>query len=241
MSRLFVRVQTGFYTHRKTARLRTLIGSDAFWVPPRLWAYCAENQPDGDLSLYDSEQLSMLLGYPGNAQALLQALKDSGFIDTSGKVHDWDHYNGYHQAFAIRARAAAVARWSKKKVTKKKEERTKDKGDKHCSSNAQACLDIYNAYPKRVDRPEALRAIDKSLKSISYDDLLAKTKAYAEARKGEDPQWTPYPATWFNGQRFNDDPSTWKNGQGSKSQGHTEAGTLRSPDGTLFKIGASHP
>ena len=35
MSNLYVRVKTGFYTHRKTFDLRAKIGDDAFWLPPR--------------------------------------------------------------------------------------------------------------------------------------------------------------------------------------------------------------
>ena len=52
MSNLYVKVFTGFYTHRKTLRLRATLGDDAFWVPPRLWAYAVDNQPDGVFENY---------------------------------------------------------------------------------------------------------------------------------------------------------------------------------------------
>jgi hypothetical protein len=32
MSRLYVKVLTGFYAHRKTLRLRAALGDDAFWI-----------------------------------------------------------------------------------------------------------------------------------------------------------------------------------------------------------------
>jgi hypothetical protein len=36
--------------------------------------------------------------------------------------------------------------------------------------------------------------------------LLEKTLAYAQSRVGQDQQFTPHPATWFNQERFNDEP-----------------------------------
>ena len=148
MSRLYIRVMTSFYTHRKTVKLRIRFGSDAFWIPPRLWAYAAENQPDGDFSKYTSEEIAELIGCPSNAKTMLQALKDCGFIDENGFLHDWKEHNGYHDKFASRARNAALARWSKEKspVPSKEESekgnRKVESGDKHCLSDASS---IYSA------------------------------------------------------------------------------------------------
>lgn len=78
---------------------------------------------------------------------------------------------------------------------------------------------IYLAYPKRAGRPDAIKAIRKALsKGISAQDLLARTQAYAEARIGEDHQFTPYPATWFNQERYNDPPETWRKNGNSNNQ-----------------------
>jgi hypothetical protein len=46
--------------------------------------------------------------------------------------------------------------------------------------------------------------------------LLAKVQQYAECRRrvcGESPreaEFTPHPATWFNGGRYDDDPKEWE-------------------------------
>lgn len=121
MSNLYIRLMTGFWSHRKTARLRSIIGDDALWVVPRLWSYAAENQPDGDLSGYTSEELAMLLGCPKHAPSMLQALKLSGFVEEDGKIHDWQQHNGFHSTFSKRAKAAAEARWKKEKEQKKQD------------------------------------------------------------------------------------------------------------------------
>lgn len=68
---------------------------------------------------------------------------------------------------------------------------------------------IYNCYPKKVDRPSALRAILKAIRKFDGALVLEKTKAFASAWNGSDLQFCPYPATWYNGERFNDDPATW--------------------------------
>jgi hypothetical protein len=76
-------------------------------------------------------------------------------------------------------------------------------------------VNIYEAYPLKKGRPAALRAIRAALKKIDTDTLLARTQAFAKARNG-DLAYCPNPATWFNQERFNDDPSTWGRTSGDK-------------------------
>jgi hypothetical protein len=114
MSKLYVRLYTGFFTHRKTLRLRATLGNDAYWIPPRIWAYAVENQPDGDFSKYTPEEIASLIGYNGDALSMLQALLKAGFMDDAPlRIHDWCEHNGYHKTYSERAKKAAVARWAK--------------------------------------------------------------------------------------------------------------------------------
>ena len=140
MSQLYVRVRTAFYTHRKTVKLRRRFGDDAFWIPPRLWAYAAENQPDGDLSAYSSEELAMLIGCDKHAPSMLEALLGAGFLDQDGKIHGWQEHNGYHSAYSDRAKVAANARWDKERGKGKGETERGymkgERGDKHCLEHA---------------------------------------------------------------------------------------------------------
>ena len=88
---------------------------------------------------------------------------------------------------------------------------------------------IYQLYPRKVGKPRALAAIAKALTKVSFDKLKSLVCAYAEARIGEDSQFTPHPATWFNEERFNDDPATWKrSGTGPAQIGNSSgAGSAR--------------
>jgi hypothetical protein len=122
--------------------------------------------------------------------------------------------------------AEAQARFRSKQVSQSKPEVSSGKptGKPIAEAEAEAEADhkestivrdanatvIYEFYPRKVGKPAAIKAIKRALMKFSYELVLEKTKAYAAARAGEDQQFTPHPATWFNQQRFNDDSSTWK-------------------------------
>ncbi len=65
---------------------------------------------------------------------------------------------------------------------------------------------IYQAYPRKEAKPAALKAIRAALKKgqVTAPQLLAATSKYALSRAGQDPKFTPHPATWFNQERWND-------------------------------------
>lgn len=70
---------------------------------------------------------------------------------------------------------------------------------------------IYQAYPRKVAKDAALKAIEKSLDRVSFEVLLSAVEEYARCRKrpGNDMALTPHPATWFNAGRWQDDREEW--------------------------------
>jgi hypothetical protein len=78
---------------------------------------------------------------------------------------------------------------------------------------------IYEAYPLKVGKPAALKSITKAMQKVDPKSLLALTQAYA-TRRGGDLSFTPHPSTWFNQERFNDDPSTWDRAAGNGKSSH---------------------
>ena len=69
---------------------------------------------------------------------------------------------------------------------------------------------IYQAYPKHVQKQAAIKAISKAIKSGRGGSfLLERVQAYAKATTGQDRQFIPYPASWFNAGSYDDDPSEW--------------------------------
>ena len=163
MSVLYVRLFVGFYQHRKTAKLRELISEAAYWLPPRLWAYAAEHQPDGDFSKYSASELARLLDYRKDASRMLQALTEAGFLDTNGRIHDWAEHNAYHQTYSDRAKKAARARWNPLKqdtaASDSNELREKGTRKEKESKHSQAMLaDASSILPSNLQTPDFQKA-----------------------------------------------------------------------------------
>lgn len=81
--------------------------------------------------------------------------------------------------------------------------------ENHMRLPAVTADEIYAQYPRKVARPVAIKSIAKACERLCPRCLLERTELYAAARRLEDPAYTPHPATWFNQERYNDDPSTW--------------------------------
>lgn len=72
--------------------------------------------------------------------------------------------------------------------------------------------EVYEAYPRKVGKPAAMKAIAKQLRLHPFDLVMTATQGFAKAWAGEaDKSFCPHPSTWFNQERFKDDPSTWRN------------------------------
>lgn len=73
---------------------------------------------------------------------------------------------------------------------------------------------IYQQYPNKVGKPAATKAIRSQIENGAVPAfLLERVMAYAEAVARwpeEEKRFVPNPSTWFNQQRFNDDPRTWQ-------------------------------
>jgi uncharacterized protein YdaU (DUF1376 family) len=85
-------------------------------------------------------------------------------------------------------------------------------------------LKIYEAYPRKVGKDAALKAISNALRKIDKEPewLLQRTIAYASTRRNEDPQFTPHPATWFNQGRYNDEAGAATSKPKSQYEADTE-------------------
>lgn len=86
--------------------------------------------------------------------------------------------------------------------------------------------DIYAAYPRHEAPRKAQEAIGRALIRIhgrnGCEDcaawMLERVKSYAASPAGKAGKFTPMPATWFNQDRFDDDPQTWNRNDTSKPE-----------------------
>lgn len=92
---------------------------------------------------------------------------------------------------------------------KQQEYRERSKTIQPNDPESELAEQIYQAYPRKEARPKAISAIKTAMGKIDHQKLLEATQKFADSRAGQDPKFTPMPATWFNQERFNDDPASW--------------------------------
>ena len=89
----------------------------------------------------------------------------------------------------------------------------------------------WTIYPRRKGKAHAKTAFKRALKAIGWERLRAATEKYREYCQTADQRFIPYPATWLNGGRWDDEPD-----QAIPAGGRTEqqlesvAGWLRGSD-----------
>ncbi len=123
------------------------------------------------------------------------------------------------------------------KVKEKEQDKAKVDSPSSDSGQAQAApktitaADIYAAYPRKIAKHEALKAIERAVERIGREArtaglnpgewLIARVRDYAAATAlwpKDDHRFIPYPATWFNAGRYDDDPETWIRGKADSQQ-----------------------
>jgi hypothetical protein len=72
---------------------------------------------------------------------------------------------------------------------------------------------VYDAYPRKVAKQDAMKAIKAACRVKPLAHLFDRTKAFAaaaESWKPDEQKFIPYPATWFRRGSYDDDPQTWQ-------------------------------
>ena len=119
--------------------------------------------------------------------------------------------------------------FSKKSATKDQGPRTKDQSP--VSIAPKTIEAIYQAYPRKVAKAEALKAIGKAAARVkgrpeTQGDpaawLLGRVVAFAESPAGKAGTFTPHPATWFNKGRYDDDQAEWQRTEDNSRDGPAE-------------------
>jgi hypothetical protein len=88
------------------------------------------------------------------------------------------------------------------------------------NASADAAFDRWYAiYPRKVARQDAAKAFPQALKRIARQQSISAeqaiewlcgiTQSFASSPTGQAGRWCPFPATWLNGARYDDDPKEW--------------------------------
>lgn len=122
---------------------------------------------------------------------------------------------------SAKARSAAEARWNKKPKKNKtgknanasaghmpepcQPEPEPDIEEPKGSSLAREFDALWSIVPRKVGKGQARKAFDKARKVASFTVIFSAMERHAQERAGKDPQYTPHPATWLNGERWLDE------------------------------------
>ena len=161
-----------------------------------------------------NEYLSQSFGgtTPGNVAVMLSKLRKLGYIeDRKGDKGE---------------RLLIVVTMTPPKIIEEKPE-AQAEPVKKTDAEAKAGEDkmaesIYNTYPRKVGKPNALKKIKKALASVGFDKLERLTREYSDLWHDADKKqlaFCPHPATWFHQERYNDPPEQW---QGPKEERETK-------------------
>jgi hypothetical protein len=64
---------------------------------------------------------------------------------------------------------------------------------------------FWSEYPRKKDKGHARRAFEKALEKTDLETILNAVRLYKEQESDNDIEFIAYPATWLNGERWEDD------------------------------------
>jgi hypothetical protein len=160
---------------------------------------------------------------PQKVSRMIGKLTKLGFLtvlsDTYGthlRICKYEHYQNPEMYVADRCgtdadRCGTDVELNNKGKNGKNAENGKKEDTPRLPSLATDAEAIYQAYPKKVGKGAAIKAIGKAIKAgTDRAMMLERVQAFAAATNGADQQYLPNPATWFNEMRWEDDPEAWK-------------------------------
>lgn len=93
-----------------------------------------------------------------------------------------------------------------------------NQGNQGTEENLSATNDAFEKWwarvPLKVGKGQARKAYKAALKKASADELLAGIVRYAAERADQPSKYTAHPATWLNGERWNDEPAAPRDDDG---------------------------
>lgn len=87
-----IRIEVGFFGHRKTMKLQRVLGDHGVMSLMRLWVYAAVHHPDGDLSGLDDDDIELAATFNGQRGDFVRTLRELGWLDGKTKrltLHGW--------------------------------------------------------------------------------------------------------------------------------------------------------
>jgi hypothetical protein len=195
-----------------------------------LWHFAAKYCVQGDVGRFNDKAIAKALGWRGDAQKLLSALVECGWLDRDNAhrllIHDWqDHADQTVQRVVAKRNLKMLAPcYDDASCTKTDSPRDASlplplplpkafalaappAGGNGDMVYPHDFLVFWSAYPKRKGKAEAFKAWGKVKARPPVEVLLPEI-----AKQSKTEQWTkdggqfiPMPATWINNRRWEDE------------------------------------
>ncbi len=190
-----IRVQTSFFDHRKTKRLKRKCGLEGVICLQRLWAFAAESKRHGFLNDMTVDEIEEEAGWEGKAGAFFEAVTDEkiAYLDTFEDVpnlyylHDWHQWQPYVVTGILRT-------WQARKNAFKKHEENEQTIIKMIGKKPEVdYLTLLHSFTQNTNnRPAAKKSESDRLataeQSASIKERTAQRPAKDTERPAEPPQ-----------------------------------------------------
>lgn len=177
------RVSVDYFEHHKTKKLIRRIGEAAPVYHLKLLAYAAVRRTNGVLTGMNAEDIEIAAGWNGEAEALVKALCEVGFIDNSDgiySIHDWHEHNDWASEADARGDSARLSRLA----------RVNSEAAKGLKADGRSGItkDEYKLYA--VGTPYVRRSNDRTTPAPAPSPAPAPTPPTQEARGGVEEETT---------------------------------------------------
>ena len=156
-------VDSDYFDHPKTLRLKSMLGQEADVYPIRLFAWAAKYAPAGTI-VESSPQIEEACKWRNEDGKLYHALVECGFIEETEeglKIHNWDKYAGY---------------WLQRMSRQKEHKRRRYWEDEAESPYKDIMAElVFMRSPGPMAKKNALEDLERI--GIKKEDMLAKAKA----------------------------------------------------------------
>lgn len=190
----WIQVYSNLTTHRKTGRLADELGLANAFVSPdvvavgiliSLWTWAIQNASNGDISECSNRVIAEACRWRKKPEQLVTALRNAGWIDADGKLHDWEEY-------------ACLLMEQEDNRKAKTRERVQRYREKKKSAEDDKC----NGYSNVTDTP----CNAPTIPDITIPNITNNNSFYLSEEKKESPAesanlWQN-PETWMRQARF---------------------------------------
>lgn len=184
----WIQVYSNLTTHRKTGRLADELGLANSFVSPdvvavgiliSLWTWAVQNASNGDISDCSARAIAEACRWRKKPEQLVAALKNAGWVDSDGKLHDWEEY-------------ACLLMEQEDNRKAKTRERVQRYREKKKASESEACNGDSNVTDTSCNAP--------TIPDITIPNITNNNSFYLSERKEEKKERDN--SAWFNAETW---------------------------------------